>query len=154
MPDDGSMWFRNRKRDQHVVDTSGLDREQQIAACRAALELVGPEVDRFQCDVPWDREADWPADVREAAAALVPVDSGHRTSGWIRGFSEDVWRAFVTFAPYAYGADAWTKDMKFLAEVNDEGTSLTVRVLPERLRDFEQEVHGARVVPLNDWRRC
>jgi hypothetical protein len=147
------MWFRNRKANQHVVDTSLLDRELQIAACRDALELVAPEVDRFQCDVPWVREQDWPVDVREAAAVLVPVHSGYQTSGWVRDFSENVWRAFVTFAPYAYASDAWTKDMKFLAEVNDEGSSLTVRVLPEQMRDFKRLVHGATVVPLNEWRR-
>lgn len=154
MPDDGFMWFRSRKLDRHVVDTSGLDREQQIAACTAALLLVAPDVDRFQTDVPWDRAGDWPADVREAAAALVSVHSGYQTSGLIRDFSGDTWRAFVSFAPYAYGSDAWTKDMKLLAEVDDEGTSLTVRVLPEQLPEFQDLVHGARVVPLREWHRA
>jgi hypothetical protein len=101
MHDDGFVWFRNRRADWHVVDTSGLDSELRIAVCRAALELVAPEVDRFQCDVPWDRKHDWPADVREAAALLVPVHSGYQLSGWVRDFSEEGWRAFVTFAPYA-----------------------------------------------------
>jgi len=154
MPDDGSMWFRNRNLDCHVVDTSGLDREQRIAACAAALVLVAPDVDRFQTDVPWDRAGDWPADVRKAATALVSVHSGYQSSGWIRDFSHDVWRAFVSFAPYAYGSDVWTKDMKLLAEVNDEGTSLTVRVLPEQLPEFEDLVHGTRVVPLHEWNRA
>ncbi|GAA3521065.1 hypothetical protein GCM10022234_16140 [Aeromicrobium panaciterrae] len=153
MPDDGFMGFKGRNGDQYVVDTSRLDRASEVAVCRATLELIAPDVDRFQCDVPWSREADWPTEVSQAASLLVPVHSGYQTSGWIQGFSDVIWRAFVAFAPYAYSADAWTAEMKLLGEVNDEGTSLTVRVLPEQLQQFGQSVHGADVVPLSKWRK-
>ena len=147
------MWFRSRTADQYVLDTSRLDRNLEIAVCRATLELIAPDVDRFQCDVPWDHASDWPPEVRQAAAQLVPGNSGYLTSGWIQDFSPIVWQAFVTFAPYAYSSDAWTAEMKFLGEVNDEGTSIAVRVLPEQLQRFEQSVHGAQVVSLREWRK-
>jgi hypothetical protein len=153
MPDHGFMGFKGRNGDQYVVDTSRLDRASEVAACRAALEFIAPDVDRFQCDVPWSREADWPVEVVHAASLLVPVHSGYQTSGWIQDFSDVVWRAFVVFAPYAYSSDAWTADMTFLGEVNDEGTPVTVRVLLEQLQQFRQSVHGADVVSLSKWRK-
>jgi hypothetical protein len=148
---DYSVKFRSGSADRYVVDTSSLDRDEQIAACRSALELVGADAGQFQCDVPWGQRAKWPDEVGDAAVHLVPVRSGYQTSGWISDFNLETWQAFVMFAPYAYSADVWTTTGAFLAEVNDEGTSVTVRVLPEQLKAFEQSAHGANIVALNDW---
>lgn len=153
------MWFRNRNIDQYVVDTSHLRRELEIAACRAALRLVAPDVYRFQCDVPWGNRDSWPDDVIAAATILAPLPENatpkqtYQDTGWITNFPETVWQAFVTFAPYAFSSDAWTDDMKPVVDINDEGTSLVVRVLPGQVRQFEQAVPEADVIPLIEWRR-
>lgn len=153
------MWVRDRFVDQYVVDTSGLIREQQIAACRSVLQFVAADVDHFQCDVPWGERESWPREVVQAAAILAPLTEGtpskkeYKHTGWVREFSDVTWQAFVVFAPYAYSADAWTVDMKSLAEIEDEGTSLVVRVPPAKLRQLEQAIPNADIVPLGEWRK-
>lgn len=153
MRDDGPMWLRGGSHGQWVVDVDRLGRDQQVATCRSVLELVVSEASRFQCDVPWDRCEDWPEDVQEAATELVPVHSGYQVTGWVDEFSQSAWRAFVTFAPYAYDSDVWTSHGKFLAEVNDEGSSLTVHLRPEQAHAFAQSNRGAAVVPLRTWQQ-
>lgn len=149
------MWFRNRYLDKYVVDTSGLTREREVAACRAALALVRPEVGRFQLIVNWpEGDNSIPDDVRQAALVFVPRENHYEmTKGWITDISDRVWQAFVTLAPYTLSADVWTEEMEWLLDIDDEGRSLVVRVLPERLQKFKESVPGARVVPLKEWVR-
>lgn len=153
------MWFGNRREGQYVVDTSRLTRDQEIEACRAALQFVRPNVHRFQCDVPWDNKVLWPGEVVEAATALAPLPQNftpkqtYQLTGWITGFAEDTWNAFVTFAPFSFGADAWTADMEWLIDVDDEGTSLAIRLSPDRLADLQHAVSGADLVASADWSR-
>jgi hypothetical protein len=142
----------NRFDDQYVVDTRHLSRDDQIAVCRAVLRLVAPVVVRFQCDVPWSQELDWPPEVRHAAALLAPRGSNYETSGWIDDVTQARWEAYVTFAPYAYSSDAWGPGMRSLADVNDVGTSLVVRVPPDQVHQLKRSVHGADVVPLRQLR--
>lgn len=151
--EDWPMWFRKRNVDQYVIDTSCLDRDDEVAACRAALDLIAPDVARFQCDVLWDNSAQWPDDVVRAATALVPHELQYEATGWVTDFPDSVWHSFVTFAPYALSADAWTAEMKSLAEVEDEGTSLVVRILPDQIVRFEESTLGAEIVPLKLWRK-
>lgn len=147
------------RRSEYVVDTSRLTREQEVDACRAALQVVRPYVDRFQCDVPWDNRGAWPHEVVEAANVLAPLPVGptsketYQMTGWVSDFEDETWDAFVTFAPYAFSADAWTADMNWLLSVSDEGTRLSVRVTQDRLGDFKHSVIGADVVPTADWNR-
>lgn len=153
------MWFRNRREDQYIVDTSRLTRELEVEACRAALQVVRPDVDRFQCDVPWDNRGSWPREVVDAANALAPLPEDftpkqtYQLTGWVTGFTEETWDAFVTFAPFSFGANAWTADMQWWIDVNDEGTSVGVRVSPDRLAGLQRSVRGADVVAAADWSR-
>jgi hypothetical protein len=147
------MRFGNDTANRFVVDTSHLDREQQIGVCRTALEHVASAARQFQCDVPWDRQDGWPSEVREAAAELVEVHYGYQLSGWIRDFPPAKWQAFVTYAPFCYDSDVWSEDMGFLAGVHDEGSSLVVRIVAGQVWDFQKSVAGATVVPLAMWRR-
>jgi hypothetical protein len=153
------MWFRSRQADVYFVDTTRLTREQEVEACRAALEIVRPNVDRFQCDIPWDNRGSWPREVVEAATVLAPLPKNPATSetyqltGWVSGFTDHTWEAFVTFAPYAFGADAWTVDMSWLIDVNDEGTSVAVCLPPDRLAQLQRSVAGGDVVAAGDWSR-
>jgi len=154
------VWFRNRLADQYVIDTSLLTREGQVDACRAALRIVRPDVERFQCDVPWDISGSWPEEVVEAATVLAPLPDDatpkptYRTTGWVLDFGNETWDAFVAFAPYAYSADAWTSRMKFLVDVSDEGDRLSVRIAPDQLEDFKNLVGVVdAVVPAVEWSR-
>lgn len=153
------MWFRSRNVDVYDIDTSNLTRTEQVAACRATLEHVGPVVERFQCDVPWGQAGSWPDDVKDAAEVLAPRPNGtppdkYLLTGWVTDFSVATWRACVTFAPYAYDSDAYTVDMKFLAQIDDEGTSVAVRVLPEELERFRESLPaGAKLTSLERRRR-
>jgi hypothetical protein len=154
------MWFRRPEVDVYFIHTTRLTREKEIVACRAALQAVRSDVDRFQCDVPWDNQRSWPREVVEAATILTPAPKTHAKqqayvlTGWVSGFTDRTWDAFVTFAPYSFGANAWTAEMKWLIDVNDEGTSVAVRVAPDRLAALESSVAGADVVAAAaDWNR-
>lgn len=155
----GSVWFRKRREDEYVVDTSQLTREHVVDVCRAALELVRPDVDRFQCDVPWDNKRSWPPEVVDAATVLAPLPAGvgptqtYQSTGWVTGFTDTGWDAFVTFAAYSYAADAWTADMERLIDISDEGTRLGVSMSPDRLAILRRSLKGAEVVPVADWSR-
>ena len=153
------MRFRNRREGEYIVDTSALTRNQEVDACRAAIRVIRPHVDRFQCDVPWDNNGSWPGEVVASPTVLAPLPEDatpkqtYRNTGWVLNFETETWDAFVTFAPYSLSADAWTADMKFVLSASDEGTSLAVSVSPDLLRDFKRSVVGADLVPVDDWSR-
>lgn len=141
------MWFRGR-RDLYVVETEHLSRELQVGACRAALHFVGARAERLQTDVPWARAGLWPADVVEAASRLAPRDPEYATSGWITSIDDRLWQAYVTFAPFAFSTDVWTADMELLGHVDDEATSIVVRIPVSIREELRRSVAPARVVPL------
>lgn len=153
------MWFRKRRDDWHVIDTSTLTRAREVEAVRAALRAVLSCVYRFQCDVPWDNRPSWPPEVVEAASVLAPLpqdaapNETYRMTGWVTDFDHETWEAFTLIAPYAFGADAWTLEMECVFDVSDEGSRLAVRLEPDHLDDFKRSIEGVEVVPAADWDR-
>ncbi len=130
------------------VETSHLTRPEQIAACGAALDVVRERADRLQIDVPWDHAASWPEEVVEAASVFAPRRRDYECSGWIAPISQRQWLAFRALAPYAFSSDVWTADMRLLADVNDEGSSITVHVESDDLSRLREAVAPAYVVEL------
>lgn len=145
-------------RTEYVVDTDGLSRSTEIAACRLALRLVADEAHTFATDIPWSQQADWSAEVRAAARRLTTRSKGrrgekdvYRHTGVVSAKDVDDWSAFVAFAPFAFDAAVWAEDKAELASLADEGAPVVIRLLaPERQR-LEQLVGRHRVVAMRDW---
>ncbi|GAA1754799.1 hypothetical protein GCM10009710_37350 [Aeromicrobium alkaliterrae] len=140
------MWFSRKHLDPvYQVDTVGLSRVQQIAACRAALEFVRPRADRLQLEVPWQWAESWPEDVVEAASILAPKREAYEVTGWVTPIEEHHWKAFVALAPFAFTADVWSFHMTELADVSNEATIIVVRIPPHDLARLRDAVAPARV---------
>lgn len=107
------LWRRRNRRRRFAVDTTGLDRDFELAMTRAVLEHFADQVYRFECDIPWTQVDRWPIEVREAAKILASrsehkrsKDKGYAQTGILTPES-GVWEAFVALAPFAYDATVW-----------------------------------------------
>jgi hypothetical protein len=148
------------KRDTYVVDTYGMSRDAEIAACRTALELVAPEVGTFETDIPMAGLHAQPEQVAAAARHLGTHSKGrpdegdaYRATGVISAENAEDWQALVIFAPFAYDATVWGRSSEELVSLADEGTSLVVHLRPQERITLEEAVGPDRVVPLKQWRR-
>jgi len=142
------VWFRRQRDDRWdlSVDTASLTHEQRVIACRAALGQVRPDADRLQTDVPWGQSESWPDDVRAAATVFRDPARGYGSSGWVTPVSDRQWDAYLLLAPYAYNSDVWTSGMTPLADVNDEGSVIAVRLPEDRIEAFHQALAPAQVI--------
>jgi hypothetical protein len=142
-----------------VIDTGALRDVDRRRAARVVLELVAPDVETFECDVPWSQQQGWPDEVREAAERLGALRSTRRSSdvywqtGVIRRTDDSTWRAFVTFAPFAYDASASDMNGRRLVDLADEGTSLVARLDDNQARTVAEAFGHQVVVPLKAWRK-
>ena len=105
----------------------------QIAAVRNAIGSVRGMAVEVECDVPLSQSASWPADVRAAAEVLCERSvstrgrsSQYRQTGMLSAASEETWRAFVTFAPYAFDASVFGSSGRPVIHLADEGQSCVV----------------------------
>lgn len=149
--------------DTYVVDDDGWSRDEVVSVCREVLTALRHRAAEFECDVPGDpdkpRDAgDWPDEVRAAARVLRSLPTartergGYGRTGVVKGASDQVWEAFVTFAPWAFDASVWA-DVGTLVHLADEGTALVVELEPIEREVIAGIVGPDRLVPLRDWRR-
>jgi hypothetical protein len=146
------------KRVRYILDTVGLTEVERSVACRTALNLVAEEAATFETDIPWSAASAWPTDVREAAEQLQhvsrkpPKDPRHAQTG-VLGTEDDVtWRAFVTFAPWAYDATVWSADHADIASLSDEAEGIVLRLTDAQRTALENAACQGRLVPASEWK--
>ena len=140
-----------------VVDWRPTGQPEGSEALRACLRCVEADVETFECDLPV-RDSQ-PSDARRAWAVLIGAARKPRRSppatGVLRPGDENVWEAFVIFAPHALDGSVWTVDGDGRPAVHfaDEGTAITVRLTDEqRVRLSDRLPDGVALVPLQEWR--
>ena len=107
----------------------------------------------METDIPWTESGGWPRHVEDAARLLAGSEGSDGMYQRVgeRPVSRESWSAFVTFAPYAYGCLVRTRDGDLVASVDDEGTSMWVRLTADQRDQLERTVGAARIVPRADW---
>ena len=148
------------ERIRYVLDADRLSEDEQVAACRAVLMVVEPDIASFETDIPLSGASDWPADVVQAATYLSSVkppgrgeNESYRRTGEVQRSDEAAWEAFVVFAPYAYDATAWADDAGAILYLADAGTSVTAALTSEQAMLASAAVGGEVLVPLDEWRQ-
>jgi hypothetical protein len=143
-----------------VIDDEGWSHADMVLACRLILRTVEDDASRCETDIPATRP-DWPPDVRAAAGVLLGVAAqrgraespSYARTGVIEVTHDEVWSAFVTFAPWAYDASVWNAAADHIVSLADEGCSIVVRLTPEQYSAIAAELGQARLVPEVEWRR-
>ena len=149
-----------QSRTEYVVDTTRSSLENRDETIRLLIGLLDEEAAKYECDLPFSRQADWPLEVREAASLLASLrapksqeNAHYRQTGVHERSDAEVWGAFVTFAPYAFDASVWDPAGHQVLSLADEGTSVVAR-----LTDAEAEVlsrsRRVPVVKLKNWQRA
>jgi hypothetical protein len=143
----------------YVVDTEGFSAGDRADICRLVIRTLEDTVVRFEADIPWTQATAWPASVRDAAEVLMPAsdrtltDAPYQQTGMMQRGDEAVWRAFATFAGYAYDATVWSDNRVLpIVSLSDEGTRVVVRLDQDERRRLETAVEPTRVVPLPELR--
>jgi len=120
--------------------------------------MVAPAVVEAECDIPWHKREQWPAEVLGAAQLLrdrfvspARVDEGYLHTG-VQTLDDQTRAAFTTFAPYAYDSTFWGPTGQ-LATVNDEGTSFVVALKSDEADTLSRALGSTRVVTLAEWRQ-
>ncbi|MEV6413307.1 hypothetical protein [Kribbella sp. NPDC051718] len=141
-------------RQRYVVDGDGWDDAEIVEACRLVLGAVQATATEYETDIPID-DADWPVEVAVAAEVLrgvaKRVEKGGYAQTGIRRGGDEIWSAFVTFAPWAYDATVWG-DAGELVSLADEGQSIAVRLDGAQVEAVGRVIGAARLVPEKEWR--
>ncbi len=142
-----------------VVDTDGWGHAAMVKACRLILKTTQLDAKRCETDIPAGDRI-WPPDVVAAADILRQVAGrtgridrhGYAQTGVIEVARDEIWSAFVAFAPWAYDATVWSADAADIVSLADEGQSIAVRLTPEQYRAVAVELGDNRLVPEREWR--
>lgn len=136
-----------------IIDTRHLSRAQEVDVVRQVLATVSSRASSLETDIPWTESAGWPRHVEDAARLLAGSEGSDGMYQRVgeRPVSRESWSAFVTFAPYAYGCLVRTSDGDLVASVDDEGTSMWVRLTADQRDQLERTVGAAQIVPIADW---
>jgi hypothetical protein len=143
-----------------VIDSDGWGHADMVEACRLLLRTVEVGAKWCQTDIPADCE-DWPPDVVAAAEVLRQIASrngrveglyDYAQTGVIEVARDEVWSAFVTFAPWAYDATVWN-GARVIVSLADEGQSTFVRLTPEQYGAIAAELGQASLIRYREWRR-
>lgn len=147
------------ERTRCVVGTAALPEHQRIDACRLVLRVATADISSFETDIPWTAAADWPDIVRQAAEFLSSLrepsrgeDVLYRRTGEVPTDDEQAWEAFLTFAPYAYDASAWSAESEPIAALADAGESVVAALTPEQVSAVAHDIGWDALVPLKEWR--
>jgi hypothetical protein len=143
-----------------VIDSDGWGHADMVEACRLILRTVEVGAKWCQTDVPADCE-DWPPDVvaaevlRQIASRTGRVEGryDYARTGVIEVAWDEVWSAFVTFAPWAYDATVWNAVSDDIVSLADEGQSVFVRLTPEQYGVIAAELGQASLIRYREWRR-
>ncbi|TDO68485.1 hypothetical protein EV651_102407 [Kribbella sp. VKM Ac-2571] len=138
-----------------ILDSDGWSHADVVEACRLILRTVAVSASRCETDIPGGGE-DWPPDVRSAAEVLRQIASrtgrverryDYVQTGIIEVARDEVWSAFVTFAPWAYDATVWDPAGDDIVSLADEGRSAFVRLTPEHYGAIAAELGQASLIP-------
>ena len=147
------------ERTRYVVDTAALGARQRVDACRLVLTVAAEDIATFEADIPSTAAAGWPEDVRRAADFLTSLRERsrgetalYRRTGEVPNGHERAWRQFVTFAPYAYDASAWSANSQQIAALADAAESIVAALTPGQVSAVAQVIGWDTVVPLKQWR--
>lgn len=144
-----------------ILDSDGWGHADVVEACRLILRTVEVSAKRCETDIPADCE-NWPPDVVSAAEVLrrkasrtgrVEGRYDYAQTGVIEVARDEVWSAFVTFAPWAYDATVWNPAGDDIVSLADEGQSAFVRLTPEHYGAIAAELGQASLIPYREWRR-
>ncbi|WUJ73895.1 hypothetical protein OG809_11635 [Kribbella soli] len=116
--------------------TAGSSHADAARASRLILGTMQGSVARYETDIP-TASADWPPAVTSAAKVLRGVAArvergGYARTGVITYADDEVWSAFVEFAPWAYDATVWNSAGDDIVSLADEAHSIVIRVDPHQ----------------------
>jgi hypothetical protein len=144
-----------------ILDSDGWGHADVVEACRLILRAVEVSAKRCETDIPANGE-DWPPDVLSAADILRQIASrtgrvegryDYAQTGVIEVARDEIWSAFVTFAPWAYDATVWNPAGNDIVSLGDEGQSVFVRLTPAQYETIAAELGQASLIPYREWRR-
>lgn len=144
-----------------ILDSDGWGHADVVEACRLILRTVEITANRCETDIPGSGE-DWPPDVVSAAEVLRQIAArtgrvegryDYAATGLIEVARDEIWSAFVTFAPWAYDATVWNGAGDDIVSLADEGQSAFVRLTPEQYEAVAAELGQASLIPYREWRR-
>ncbi|WP_432884803.1 hypothetical protein ACQPYH_00125 [Kribbella sp. CA-245084] len=115
--------------------SGGSSHADAARTCRLLLRTVQGSVARYETDIPV-ASADWPPEVASAARVLRGVAArtgrvepgGYSQTGVITYADDQVWSAFVDFAPRAYDATVWNAAGDDIVSLSDEAQSIVIRI--------------------------
>jgi hypothetical protein len=128
-------------------------------ACRLILRTVQGCAYKYETDIP-GVGADYPPTVAAAAEVLRGIAArrgrvepgGHAQTGILENAGDEVWSAFVDFAPWAYDATVWNSVGDDIVSLADEGTSVVLRLNRQQYDAIAAALGDANLVPENEWR--
>ncbi|MER7246651.1 hypothetical protein [Kribbella sp. NPDC000426] len=102
---------------------------------RLILRTLQGDTAHYETDIPLP-SPNWPPNVTSAANILRDVATrtgriepgGYAQTGVIAYADDQVWSAFVDFAPWAYDATVWNSAGDDIVSLADEGQSIVIRV--------------------------
>jgi crotonobetainyl-CoA:carnitine CoA-transferase CaiB-like acyl-CoA transferase len=117
------------------IVSDGSSHADSAQTVRLILRTVKGSVDRYETDMPV-ASADWPSGVVSAAEVLRGVAArtgrvergGYAQTGIVAYADDQVWSAFVEFAPWAYDATVWNSAGHDIVSLADEAQSIVVRI--------------------------
>ncbi len=143
-----------------ILDSDEWTHAHVVDACRLILRTVEVSAKRCETDIPGGGE-DWPPDVVSAAEVLrhIAARTGrvegrydYAQTGVIEVARDEVWSAFVTFAPWAYDATVWNQAGDDIVSLADEGQDAFVRLTPDHYGVIAAELGQASLIPYREWR--
>ncbi|MEV4266967.1 hypothetical protein [Kribbella sp. NPDC049584] len=120
---------------ERFIVSDGSTHADAARTVRLTLRTVQGSVDRYETDIPV-ASADWPPDVISAAEVLRGVAArtgrvergGYAQTGIVAYADDQVWSAFMEFAPWAYDATVWNSAGDDIVSLSDEAQSIVIRV--------------------------
>ena len=151
------LGFPMAVRSEYVIDEAQWEPDELMAVTSRVLQALMPSVAEAETDLPWERSASWPEDVREAAtvlmAAYIPFDKRGKPYMRIRvqAVDDQTRGAFVAVAPYAFDCTLWAEDGE-LATLADEGKSLVMSLTVDEADRVRKAMGAGNLITLAEWR--
>lgn len=143
----------------YVVDVEGMSLSDRAEVSAVTVRTLEETAVRFEADIPWAEATHWSGEVRKAAESLLTAagkthtDEPYQQTGIMQRSDNEVWRAFATFAGYAYDASVWSETRVLpLVSLADCGSEIVVRVDDQERSRLEAAVNPVRVVRLDQVR--
>ena len=145
---------------ERFIVSDGSSHADAARAARLILRAVQGSVNRYETDIPV-ASADWPSGVVSAAEVLRGVAArtgrvargGYAQTGIIAYADDQVWSAFVEFAPFAYDATVWSSAGHDIVSLSDEAQSIVIRVNRSQYDAIAAALGDVSLRSIRKWRR-